>query len=302
MYRNLRFRLPDVPGPPAGRLTAVHWSPRDGICQTVQRSRRSLLAPQTGSDEAQVDLTLSVAPPATAAADAALYPWHTLSRYTFIRQLRPILLTRISHLTGILDTDNLELLPDAHSPQYQPMKIFQYLTGDDLLHVRSFVSPIRQYDSDGNIIGWDVYPEELGYILGPVAIAPPWWVTKSDGTPDTGNPKNPMRVDVQALVYAQNGSWSILPGPWFSEDINNVNPDSTKPDPANYPRYHEPLNIQLQFLGAISENMPAPIGDVADWTSKWSGTKQYAETYGSSVAPVLLRSAAARRVGVARIR
>ncbi len=28
--------------------------------------------------------------------------------------------------------------------------------------------------------------------------------------------------------------------------------------------------------------MPAPIGDVADWTSKWSGTKQYAETYGSN--------------------
>jgi len=174
------------------------------------------------------------------------------------------------------------------------MSILQYLTGDDVLHLRSFVMPVRHYDDEDppNVDGWQTYPKELGYVLGPVAIAPPRWV---DG--DVTNPKVPLEVQVQALIYAQNGSWFIIPGPWFNEDPNNVS--TATPDPAQYPRYHEPLNIQLQFFGAISENMPAPIGDVADWTSKWSGTKQYGETYGSAALRYyydpLLRTARVRR-------
>ncbi len=100
-------------------------------------------------------------------------------------------------------------------------KVDAGLTGiNDILTMTPQVYPTSHEDpvGSGNFV-WDVPPEQLGYLLGPVAIAPPRWVTKSGGTgPDVGNPKNPMTVDVQALIYAQNGSWFILPGPWFSED------------------------------------------------------------------------------------
>ena len=98
---------------------------------------------------------------------------------------------------------------------------------------------------------------ELGYVLGPLAVAPP-------------RSQPPLPVRIEAMVYAQNGSWYVLPGPWFNENPADKVPGAQI---ANYPGpvYHEPLNLQIQFYGAITENMPAPPGDVAQWTSKWAG-------------------------------
>ena len=124
---------------------------------------------------------------------------------------------------------------------------------------------VVDFDDEGNIVGWEISPQELGYVLGPVAVTPP-------------RGADPLPIRIEAMVYAQNGSWFVIPGPWFNEDPDEVPPEGATPEELQTwyaqhpsPAYHEPLNIRLTFSGAITENMPAAMGDVADWTSKWSG-------------------------------
>jgi len=83
-----------------------------------------------------------------------------------------------------------------------------------------------------------------------------------------GEVQPPLPVEIDALIYAQNGSWFVLPGRWFNDDPDTA--DGTPPT-SQYPGYHEPLNIRISVYGAISENMPADQGAVTDWTSKWAG-------------------------------
>jgi hypothetical protein len=145
-------------------------------------------------------------------------------------------------------------------PRLQPVDSLQAmdglgLTGRDRLGFGAWITPV--WNEDPNNPQWIIKPRELGYALGPLAI-----------TPLRG--QDPMLVRVEAMVYAQNGSWFILPGPWFNEDPDSTI-DVTELQQEAYPTYHEPLNVQISFSGAISENLPAPVGEVADWTSKWSG-------------------------------
>ena len=168
-----------------------------------------------------------------------------------------------SNLWYILDSTGL---PAAGVPEFLPAPAaplparpqmhldLAALTGqDDEFAFLSEVMPVAERDDDDNPIAWIVAPDELGYLLGPVAVAPPRGASA-------------LPLQIQALIYAQNGSFFILPGPWFNED-------PAWNDYASFPvpGYHEPLNLQLSFYGAISENMPAPPGAVSDWTSKWSG-------------------------------
>ncbi len=133
-----------------------------------------------------------------------------------------------------------------------------HLTGrGDTILLTPTLHPVVQGDPPA----WVVKPSELGYLLGPVAVMPP-------------RDRDPLPVRIEAMIYAQNGSWFILPGPWFNENPADwVSPADLLSDLAKYPYpiYHEPLNLRLEVVGAIAENLPAPIGDVADWTSKWSG-------------------------------
>jgi hypothetical protein len=152
--------------------------------------------------------------------------------------------------------DYLEFLPNGT----QTMLLGQLTdTPEQRFTFEPQVVPVRHQVAPGPppTYEWDVDPHQLGYVLGPVAVAP----LRDDA-------KGPLPVEIDALVYAQNGSWFILPGPWFNEDPDEV----YESEPGGiYPAYHEPLNIAIRFYGAISENMPAPAGDVSDWTSKWAG-------------------------------
>ena len=150
--------------------------------------------------------------------------------------------------------NHLEFLPIAG---VQEMSIAGYLDGSDRLEFAAQVTPVP--DPEG---GWLVPPDDLNYLLGPVAIAPP------NRDPGTGVTPDPLPVDIDALIYAQNGSWFVIPGRWFNEDPDELQQDFTS---LLYPGYHEPLNIRLSVYGAITENMPADLGSVADWTSKWGG-------------------------------
>ena len=122
------------------------------------------------------------------------------------------------------------------------------------------VTPV--WDGTSTPPRWIVSPDDLAYLLGPLAIAPPNRDFDTDVTP------GPLPVDIDALIYAQNGSWFVIPGRWFNEDPDELGEDFTE---RLYPGYHEPLNIRISVYGAIAENMPADLGSVADWTSKWCG-------------------------------
>ncbi|MDX1933953.1 MAG: hypothetical protein SFU56_15240 [Capsulimonadales bacterium] len=97
----------------------------------------------------------------------------------------------------------------------------------------------------------------------------------------------PADIRIEALMYAQEGSFFIIPGPWF----NPVPDDSYEnfrlrgyrtgarqgtPDPGQrpatnplFPFYREPLDVRITFCGAINENLPAEIGDQGAWMEKW---------------------------------
>ncbi len=166
--------------------------------------------------------------------------------------------------------DSTSGLPANGVPEFLPIAGRQTmalsgitLTGRDTLTFTPKVMPVREQAADGSY-SWVVRPDELGYLLGPIAIAPPRYM---DINAEDKQVMIPLQVQVQALIYAQNGSWFIIPGPWFNEDFSTKDSYPS----VDYPAYHEPLNICISVYGAISENMPAPLGDVADWTGKWGG-------------------------------
>ena len=97
----------------------------------------------------------------------------------------------------------------------------------------------------------------------------------------------PNDIRIEASVYAQYGSFYVIPGPWF-----NMNTDDTRErfnaDVANvgldeaqrlrFERYGntpqipfsaEPIDCRVVLLGAVSENLPPPISRQAEWMQKW---------------------------------
>lgn len=125
----------------------------------------------------------------------------------------------------------------------------------------------------------------------------------------TGAPKNflaartaiaPYDVRIEAAMFAEEGSFYVIPGNWF-----NTNSDDTRTRfenrvvalggnlaATNYgggnplaqaqlerfeafgnspevPFYGEPLDVRVSIIGAVSENMPAPISQQAEWLQKW---------------------------------
>ncbi len=117
----------------------------------------------------------------------------------------------------------------------------------------------------------------------------------------------PLDVRIEAFIYAQEGSFFIIPGPWFNPDPNdtyaNYFSEETLPDgttrqrlrragenPANpdaevdphFPFYREPMDVRLTIYGTVAENLPAQIGDQGAWLEKWGWTPRF---YGSTGLP-----------------
>jgi hypothetical protein len=111
----------------------------------------------------------------------------------------------------------------------------------------------------------------------------------------TGTPTNdyllgrafitPDDVKIEASMFAEEGSFFVIPGQWM-----NPNPDDRHdlfPSLGNnlaeqlnarlqnfgsnplFPFYAEPPDIRITISGAISQNMPVPIAEQAEWIRKW---------------------------------
>ncbi|HWP30960.1 MAG TPA: hypothetical protein VNK96_04425 [Fimbriimonadales bacterium] len=97
----------------------------------------------------------------------------------------------------------------------------------------------------------------------------------------------PMDVTIEAVMYAQEGSFFVIPGPWFNWDPNDRREVFTDANgrlarfnaTAEWPFYGEPLDIKITIRGAISENFPPPIADQGEWLRHWGWIpKEYGES------------------------
>ncbi len=90
----------------------------------------------------------------------------------------------------------------------------------------------------------------------------------------------PMDVRIEAILYAQEGSFFVIPGDWYNLDPNDT-PGGNRPpgvDPM-FPYFGQPLDIRIIVDGAVSENIPASMSDVSEWMDKWGNIPEY---YGST--------------------
>jgi hypothetical protein len=110
----------------------------------------------------------------------------------------------------------------------------------------------------------------------------------------------PLDIRIEALMYAQEGAFFIIPGPWFNPNKNDtfesfVDPNSptagrrqsdedvtTNPRRrvnALFPFYKEPMDVRITFCGSINQNLPAEIADQSAWMEKWGWIPEF---YGST--------------------
>ncbi|ARU41825.1 hypothetical protein CCB80_12010 [Armatimonadetes bacterium Uphvl-Ar1] len=142
------------------------------------------------------------------------------------------------------------------------------------------------------------HPTDFRFFLNPVGAQP------SKNVLMARTAITPADVRIEAVMYAQNGSFFVIPGQWF-----NTNPDDLRTSfEQNYtpadntddlataaldygggvnldtaqqrryerygaspemPFYGEPLAVRISIIGSIAENMPAPMSMQAEWLKKW---------------------------------
>jgi hypothetical protein len=104
----------------------------------------------------------------------------------------------------------------------------------------------------------------------------------------------PHDVRVEAVIYAEQGSFFVIPGPPFNPNPNDrwevfeqavtayggfgsadaiqqaqrerLENFGTFPET---PFYGEPLDVRITIVGSISENMPPPMSQQAAWLRRW---------------------------------
>jgi hypothetical protein len=110
---------------------------------------------------------------------------------------------------------------------------------------------------------------------------------KKDGTiaPPQGNADyyvsraavQPLDVRIYAVLYAQEGSFFVIPGPWFNPNPNDRRDNFTTAQDrlaqfsasVEYPFYGEPLDIRITIIGSVSENFPPQMSDQEEWLKRW---------------------------------
>ena len=105
----------------------------------------------------------------------------------------------------------------------------------------------------------------------------------------------PSDIRIEALLYAQDNSFFVIPGDWFNDDstdtINNdtngVGTARPRPQPANtagvsggltdpqFPMYGQPIDMKITISGSVSENVPADVSDQAAWMRHWGWIPKY---------------------------
>jgi len=116
----------------------------------------------------------------------------------------------------------------------------------------------------------------------------------------------PMDIRIEAVLYAQTGSFFVIPGDWFNTNENDnittflssfvptnpsgtlVSPEGMRPDisgaapgsPAftslsRFPMYGQPVDLKITIDGSVSEAHPADIAAQTAWMQHWGWIPQY---------------------------
>jgi hypothetical protein len=97
----------------------------------------------------------------------------------------------------------------------------------------------------------------------------------------------PNDVRIEASLYAEDGSFFVIPSPWFNPNPNDrrdtylarVNAVGVAQAQSeryeNFgsapitPFYGEPIDVKVKIVGSVSQNMPVPMSQQAEWLKKW---------------------------------
>lgn len=86
-------------------------------------------------------------------------------------------------------------------------------------------------------------------------------------------PRGAVHAKINALIYAQRGSWFVIPGQFFEPDAatTDLNGDGAisgeeSLDAARFRRY----NYEITVRGTITEDHTAPLGAAQTWTNRWA--------------------------------
>lgn len=105
----------------------------------------------------------------------------------------------------------------------------------------------------------------------------------------------PADIRIEASIFAEQGSFFVIPGPWFNPNPNDtrvafqarVNALAGSMSPAaatqqasrerledygsapSAPFYGEPLDVRVVLTGSVAENLPPPLSMQAEWIRKW---------------------------------
>lgn len=105
----------------------------------------------------------------------------------------------------------------------------------------------------------------------------------------------PHDIRIEALMYAEEGSFFVIPGTWFNADPNDrrdtylarlgvLRTGRTEAEArqladderrtnfgssALTPFFGEPLDVRVIVTGAVSENMPPSMSEQSEWIRKW---------------------------------
>jgi hypothetical protein len=97
----------------------------------------------------------------------------------------------------------------------------------------------------------------------------------------------PNDIRIEASLYAEGGSFFVIPSPWFNPNPNDRRDiymgrvtavGQAQADIERYqnygsspitPFYGEPIDVKVKIVGAVSQNMPAPMSQQAEWLKKW---------------------------------
>jgi hypothetical protein len=114
------------------------------------------------------------------------------------------------------------------------------------------------------------------------------WVKKWKVMEDIPDPSNPnariptaaVHCRVDALLYAQQGCWFVIPGAGFATvpeidqaagpPADNINQQIDTADERARARMLLRYNYDITVNGMITENFTAPVDVVREWTDKWS--------------------------------
>ncbi|MBV6458016.1 MAG: hypothetical protein HONBIEJF_01138 [Fimbriimonadaceae bacterium] len=110
----------------------------------------------------------------------------------------------------------------------------------------------------------------------------------------------PSDVRIECAMYAEEGSFFVIPGPWFNFNTNDTRPSDgsgtyfprfgaqsdrdqfrrqrfeqygNTPD---VPFFGEPLDVRITVVGAVSENMPPAIAQQGEWMKRWGWIPRFA--------------------------